>query len=92
MNLLYLKRYTLGSRNCKQKPSKPVIPASKSIERFIEDQTFLRSFVSFGSSLTTFSLSQSSRVSPVELLLTGEEWEGVGEEPNHTTARKSGPL
>jgi hypothetical protein len=38
------------------------------------------------------SLSQSARVSPVELLLTGEEWEGVGEEPNHTTARKPGPL
>ncbi len=56
INLLYLKRYTLGSRNCKQKPSKPVIPASKSIEWFIEDQTFLRSFISFGSSLTTFSL------------------------------------
>ncbi len=62
MNLLNLKRYTLGSRNWKQKPSKPVIPASKSIEWFIEDQTFLQSFVSFGSSLTTFSLFLSLRV------------------------------
>jgi hypothetical protein len=32
MNLLNLKRYTVGSRNCKQQPSKPVILASKSIE------------------------------------------------------------
>jgi hypothetical protein len=37
------------------------------------------------------SISQSSCVSLVELL-TGEEGEVVGKEPNHTTARKPGPL
>ncbi len=35
-------------------------------------------------------LSQSSCVSPVEL--SEGEGEGVGEEPNHTTARKPYPL
>jgi hypothetical protein len=42
------------------------------------------------------SLSQSSYVSPVELAgreMVGEEvGEGVGMEPNHTIARKPGPL
>jgi hypothetical protein len=37
------------------------------------------------------SLSWSSCVSPVELL-TGEGGEGMGEEPNNTTARKPCPL
>jgi hypothetical protein len=39
------------------------------------------------------SLSQSSCVSPVELNNGGEEGKGrVDEEPNHTTAKKPGPL
>jgi hypothetical protein len=36
------------------------------------------------------SLSQSSRVTPVEI--TYGEGEGVGEEPNHIKARKTSPL
>jgi hypothetical protein len=58
--------------------------------------------VRFGSSPTPFppflhlsreqvvSLSQSSRVWPVELTDGGGK--GAGEEPNHTTSRKPGPL
>jgi hypothetical protein len=39
------------------------------------------------------SLSQSSCVSLVELKLTGEgREEGIGEQPNHMTVRKPGPL
>jgi hypothetical protein len=38
-----------------------------------------------------FSLSQSSCVSPVEFT-DMREGQGVGGEPNHTTARKPGPL
>jgi hypothetical protein len=37
------------------------------------------------------SLSPSSCVSPVELT-DGVKGRGAGEEPNHTTARKPGPL
>ncbi len=37
------------------------------------------------------SLSQSSRVSPVELT-DGRGGQGLDEEPNHATARMPGPL
>ncbi len=54
----------------------------------------------FGSSTTpsplsrrkVVSLSQSSCVSPVVLTHGKGGWEKVGEEPNHTTARKPGLL
>jgi hypothetical protein len=69
----------------------------ESIEGFIEDRAFLRLYESAQhpppfpfSCQQVFSLSQSSSVSPVEL--TDRRDRGIGVEPNHTTARKLGPL
>jgi hypothetical protein len=68
---------------------------SESIEQFIEDQAFLSSYDSASppplSRQKVVSLSQSSCGLPVEP--TDGRWgDGVDEEPNHTTMRKSGPL
>jgi hypothetical protein len=64
--------------------------ATESIERFMEGQAFLP--------LYDFSPPPPPQVVPL-LSLPVCPWssllievEGVGEEPNHTTARKSGPL
>ena len=76
--------------------------ASKSMELFIEYgyQASSLSYVmapppspSPHSHHQVVSLSQSSCESPVELSVsTGIREEGVGEEPNNTTAIKPGPL
>jgi hypothetical protein len=69
---------------------------TESIEYFIEDQAFLRSYDSAPrqppflpplSHQQVVSLSLSFCVSPAELT-DGRRGEGVGEEPNHTTAKK----
>ncbi len=67
---------------------------SESIEWFIEDQAFSPSYDLAPPPLSrqkVVSLAQSSCVSPVEMN-DGRREEGVGEEPNHTTVRKPGPL
>ncbi len=68
----------------------------ESTEWFTEFQAFLLSYDSAPrpplyplSRQQVVSLSQPSCVSPVEFTGGGD---GVGEEPNHTTARKPGPL
>jgi hypothetical protein len=71
----------------------------ESIERFIEDRAFLRSYdlLPTPPSLHPFPLSRLSLFLSLPVcrrskLLTGERGEGMGEEPNHMTARKPGPL
>ncbi len=69
------------------------------IESFLEDQAFLRSYDSAPrpppiplSRQQVISFSQSSCVSPVELT-DRRGGKGVhGQEPNHKTARKPGPI
>jgi hypothetical protein len=73
----------------------PPPPESESIEQFIEGQAFLPSYDSAPppqlSRQQVVSLSQSSCGLPVEP--TDGRWgDGVDEEPNLTTMRKSGPL
>ncbi len=59
-----------------------------SIEWFIEAQAFLRSYDSICLlAHPPFPSSQSSAMLPVEFY-DGRGGEGVGEEPNHTIARK----
>ncbi len=71
----------------------------ESIECFIEDQAFLRRQLSHPIPLPPFSRQQfvslfqsSCAVAPVELTDGRVGGEGVGEEPNHTMARKPGSL
>jgi hypothetical protein len=54
-------------------------PNPERIALFLEGQAFSRSY------------DLAPRPSPPSLL-TGEGWRGVGEEPNHLTATKPGPL
>jgi hypothetical protein len=65
----------------------------ESIELFLEDQAFLRSYDSAPRPSTekVVSLSRSSCVPPVELT-DGGVGAGSGREPNHTPARKPGLL
>jgi hypothetical protein len=71
--------------------------SAESIECFLEDQAFLPSYdlapaqspaPVFRQQVLFLGLPVCRRSS----LLTGDSWEGVGEEPNHTTAGKPGPL
>jgi hypothetical protein len=85
-------------KKCHLSSSSSVLPESlpKSIEYFIEDQTFSPSY-NFDIPYTNSPSQQvvsllSLPVCRRSSLLTGDGGEGVGEEPNHTTARNSGPL
>ncbi len=72
-------------------------PAPESIEGFIEDQAFLRSYDSAPRPPLPLPLPSASCLLPVcpgqAYKYTNEKgWRGQGGKPNHTSARKPGPL
>ncbi len=74
----------------------PVYMKSESIEWFIKSQAFSRSYDLVPRPLTLTSVSSTGDTQEDREREAVCRWEvggrGVGEEPNHTTARKLGPL